>query len=383
MAGSQIDFLMAPQTENGSALASGTVEFYLEGTSTPVTVYAEKALSTSLGTSVTLDSNGTKLCFAATTSFLKLIVKRANGTTLNTFDGIGLTLGGPLASDAYLRDGSLALTGAMPGGGYDLNNLGDVDLASGKSINMNHGHSYSPTSADMIVYGGATGYIRQFIASSLAKTFFGATEIWNWTASTIKALIPIDMDSNKVTNMAAGSTTGDAVEFDQMETADALNLDLAGTRPMTANITLPAATPTSGQAAKVSMVALAPVRNAASGNATALTGTSQEIAAVSLSLPAGANWTWVEVIFTSTLVSATNIEAVEIKENAVSQTTMDNFMSVTTNNSDDAAMVSFFADFVPSDVTGNLDVEFWAKTSGTGDTTGSRRMMCRGYYKIV
>jgi len=378
MAGSQIDFLMTPFVDiNGAPLAGGTVEFYLEGTSTPVTVYAEKALSTSLGSTVTLDSNGVKLCFAATTSFLKIVVKDSGGSTLYTYDGIGLTLGGPLASDAYLRDGSLALSGNMPGAGYDLENLGNIDLASGKSIDINHGHGYSPTSADMVVFGGSTGYIRQYIASSMAKIFFDATEIWNWTASTVKALIPLDMNSQKITSLATATAGTDAVNKTQMDTADALNLPLAG-GTMSGQITL-SGTPSGSEAAMFSQIPGAPVMNSASGNATALTGTAQEIGAVTLNIPAGKTWQYVEVTFTTTLVSNRNIEATDIKIAGTTQTIYSNFVSVTTNNSDDAAMINYTAIFVPTVTGSNLDVEFFAKTSGTGDTTGDRKMIAVGH----
>lgn len=84
-------------TDNSTgAVASGAVlEFYDAGTTNPKTVYSDKDLTTSLGTTVTCDSLGyptsdgsTKtLVYVGATSY-KIIAKTSGGTTLWTHDNI-------------------------------------------------------------------------------------------------------------------------------------------------------------------------------------------------------------------------------------------------------------------------------------------------------
>lgn len=80
---------------NGDPVALGTVEFYNAGTSTPKTVYADKELTTSLGTTVSTDSGGypvtsgnaRTLVYTGTDAF-KMIVKDASAATLVTHDNV-------------------------------------------------------------------------------------------------------------------------------------------------------------------------------------------------------------------------------------------------------------------------------------------------------
>ncbi len=74
---------------DGTPVASGTVEFYLAGTSTPLTVYSDYGLSTSLGTTVSLNSagypvsgGGSVVSVYTGTSAYKIIVKDADGATI-------------------------------------------------------------------------------------------------------------------------------------------------------------------------------------------------------------------------------------------------------------------------------------------------------------
>lgn len=71
----------------GNLMSSGTVEFYLTGTSTPTNYYTDSA-GTSGGTSLTLDSGGktpTDVFFDTTVTY-KIVVKNSGGTTLDTID---------------------------------------------------------------------------------------------------------------------------------------------------------------------------------------------------------------------------------------------------------------------------------------------------------
>lgn len=83
-------------TEGIAAVAGGSLEFYASGTTTPLTVYSNDALSTSLGSIVYLDSGGhpvsaqggsTKVSIFTGASLYKVVVKSAAGVTLATYDG--------------------------------------------------------------------------------------------------------------------------------------------------------------------------------------------------------------------------------------------------------------------------------------------------------
>lgn len=73
---------------NGQPLASGTVETYVTGTSTPKVTYTDSTESTSNGGSVTLDSNGTAAIWLATDQAYRLVIKNSSGTTLHTVDNV-------------------------------------------------------------------------------------------------------------------------------------------------------------------------------------------------------------------------------------------------------------------------------------------------------
>ena len=84
-------------TDAIAAVAGGSIEFYAAGTSTPKTVYSDATLSTSLGSTVYLDSGGhpvasqgssTKVVIYTGAAKIKMILKDANGTTLATYDNV-------------------------------------------------------------------------------------------------------------------------------------------------------------------------------------------------------------------------------------------------------------------------------------------------------
>lgn len=87
-------------TDAIAAVNGGSIEFYAAGTSTPLTVYSNSGLSSSLGSTVYLDSGGhpvasqgssTKVVIYTGAALVKLIVKDGSGTTLATYDNVKCT----------------------------------------------------------------------------------------------------------------------------------------------------------------------------------------------------------------------------------------------------------------------------------------------------
>ena len=80
---------------NGDPVSGAKLKFYDSGTTTPKTVYADSALSTSLGSTVTCDSGGyptsdgsTKTLIWTGTASYKVVITDANDATIATHDGI-------------------------------------------------------------------------------------------------------------------------------------------------------------------------------------------------------------------------------------------------------------------------------------------------------
>lgn len=68
---------------NGDVVANATAYFYEDGTSTPLEVFAEEALSTSLGTSEQADSEGVfPACWVASGTGVKVDIQDSGGTSL-------------------------------------------------------------------------------------------------------------------------------------------------------------------------------------------------------------------------------------------------------------------------------------------------------------
>lgn len=98
---------------NGDPVAGGYLEFYLAGSSTPLSVYSDAGLTSALGTTVYCDSGGhpvassgssTKVTIWTGTTDYKVVGKTSSGTTLGTLDNF------PGAADTS----NYAVTSARP-----------------------------------------------------------------------------------------------------------------------------------------------------------------------------------------------------------------------------------------------------------------------------
>lgn len=78
------------QSLNASAvpLSGGTLEIYVTGTTTPLEVFSDEALSTSLGTVLTADSAGVFPTAYTSATKVKVIQKTSAGTTVRTADPV-------------------------------------------------------------------------------------------------------------------------------------------------------------------------------------------------------------------------------------------------------------------------------------------------------
>jgi hypothetical protein len=79
---------------SGIPLAGGSLTFSNTGTSTPKTVYSDKALSVSLGSTVTLDSSGRAPTDIWGSGSYRVVLKNSVGTTIKTLDDVDELLSG-------------------------------------------------------------------------------------------------------------------------------------------------------------------------------------------------------------------------------------------------------------------------------------------------
>jgi len=160
----QIDFLLSPILKNGEVLSEGTAYFYESGTTTPKTVYGDENLTSPLGTSVSLDSTGTKLCYVGT-SYIKVVVKDADDVEVLTYDGISCvsaSISGAL-DEYYKLNGSNLITGPINANGQDITNADDIDA---QTFFANHSSSYSPDGDDYFVLGNGAETYRLNVSES-------------------------------------------------------------------------------------------------------------------------------------------------------------------------------------------------------------------------
>jgi microcystin-dependent protein len=164
-----------------AAIAGGRIEFYDAGTTTPKTVYSNSTLATALGTIVYLDSSGhpvasegssTKVLIYTGSDLIKLVVKDADGATVETYDNVqcaqvaGAGSGSGVMSLPFseLASTSYLVTSA------DYGELKEFDLASGNCTVV------LPAAVDA---GNGTifGALRKGASNTLTITPVGTDEI--------------------------------------------------------------------------------------------------------------------------------------------------------------------------------------------------------------
>ena len=143
----QIDFLLNPWIQNGIVLL-GTAEFYEAGTTTPLNVFTDNVGSGPASVR-SFNANGVIEAFVDENTSFKVIIKDTDTSVIETFDNLLLTSSvDELDSSFYKRDGSLPLTGHLSGGGYNLEDLGNLKLRNNRALLAEHGQDATWHHAD-------------------------------------------------------------------------------------------------------------------------------------------------------------------------------------------------------------------------------------------
>ena len=237
MAGAQVEFLLTPFITSEGPLVGGEIKFFIAGTTTPVDVFSDKDLTSNIGNTVVLDPKGIANVFVDGQNFLKIEIREEPGGLLIDMKD-GLSYRGGLEDQGlfYLLDGSRPLQGDMDVSGYDLIGCGDVNVSTGKSVNINHGHGYSPTGSDMVIMGDTNATYRVFTIAGSMFIFNSAQELVDLNGTRLLTQVPFDvtgnsthrgelaMDDNKITGGAEATVYKDFVTLDNTNKIPTSNL---------------------------------------------------------------------------------------------------------------------------------------------------------------
>lgn len=155
--------------DNGDVATDATAAFYLAGTTTPLTVYSDKDLSSPLGTSVSASVNGVFPDIFVSDAVSAKVIISATGYTTDTIDYLTVATSGATTFDATIsptvNDGAALGTASL---GWS-----DLFLASGAVINWNAGDVTLTHASNVLTFAGAaSGY--KFDAAILPNASDGA-----------------------------------------------------------------------------------------------------------------------------------------------------------------------------------------------------------------
>jgi len=169
-------------TDAGVIEPSATVEFYDAGTTTPRTVYSDRALSTTAGTSVTADANG--VCaerWVADSVDIKLIYKDAAGATKYTRDYFNDSLNSTLLANIAGLTGTnayfLQFTGASTVQSFNLFGTANTWTATqtGSRWSIDANGYFTLSSSNALLNLDATDYIQYDRAANRLDFVIGAS----------------------------------------------------------------------------------------------------------------------------------------------------------------------------------------------------------------
>jgi len=195
----------------GDPIPGGVVRFYDAGTSTPKTVYADKDLSTALGTSVTMDSLGYPTSDGSTptlvyvgTAAYKVTIETSGGTILKTHDdvqGAVTTLGVDDVSVAAERpvvvksldytvlttDQNSHFMSNCSGGAFTYTLPSAVTVGDGWAVSFEHAGSAEVvkilTVSSQTITEGVTSYSTQAVLSRSGESMTLISNGGNWVVA--------------------------------------------------------------------------------------------------------------------------------------------------------------------------------------------------------
>ena len=201
---------------NGDPVSGGSLEFYLAGSSTPLTVYSGAGLSNALGTTVYCDSGGhpvassgssTKVAIWTGTTDFKIVGKTSAGATLGTLDNFpgaldtstyAVTSARPIGNvvakaattwTATTADGSGTLYNANVSGGSQIATLPSAaTAANGYILGIRHdgqGSSntvtYQTVSSQTIKEGHSSASVTAGSLTAYGETVWLISDSAGWT----------------------------------------------------------------------------------------------------------------------------------------------------------------------------------------------------------
>lgn len=193
----------------GAVLSGAVIKFYDAETSTPKTVYADKELTTELGTSVTTDSLGyptsdgtTKTLIYVGTAPYKVVVETSGGTVLLTHDNVkgaldtsgfggdeSVTASFPVTTKSLdytvlAADQNKLFRGNCSGGDVTLTLPSAADVGNGWAIKVQHAGSANQvilaTVSSETISEGATSFSEQFALALNGEEISLHSDGGNW-----------------------------------------------------------------------------------------------------------------------------------------------------------------------------------------------------------
>lgn len=183
------DFEQQYCDNNGDPLASGTIDTFLAGTSTPATTYQTSA-GTANTNPIVLDSAGRATIFLDALSY-KFVIKNSAGTTIKTIDNVqsmGLTALSSSFNDVV--NGRLSLTTAVPVTVTDVTAATAVRFVpyQGNRINLYDGAAWNVYNfTELTILLGSDAADTNYDVFAYVSAGAAAIERLAWTNGTTRA----------------------------------------------------------------------------------------------------------------------------------------------------------------------------------------------------
>jgi hypothetical protein len=230
----------------GLPAASGTLNVYQTGTTTPVTCYSDAGLTTPISNPITLDANGCAAFYYSGSVNLKFTAFTVSGTLIETLDPVYPTGGTTIGTTVKVSSNT---TVAASNAGNNLVSTTAINLTLPLSTSVSNSFNFNanaqggaitliPQSSDAI-QGGAVGSSYVMPISSTAEVWTDANGNYGLNFFS-NAAINSTQSANKI---FAGPTSGGAAipTFRSLVTADLPFTSSPITSSLTGDVTLSSA----------------------------------------------------------------------------------------------------------------------------------------------